>query len=413
MKSNNYLKFLIADFCSQFGAGMCIAVASWRILEITSSNQAVSLGSNINTLSGLIIAIFAGIIIDRFFYKKIILTSFLLRFLFTFASLLVYLLYPEGIISLYFLYLANGIGWNMYQPASKILLQSISNNDNLLKANSLAETSIQISLFTSGFIASFIYRYTGLPIILIISSILLFVSFLSIYSMKMNNEIDIKSENQEKIPISTSMDEILNFLKKRKFIILLGLILYIPFIAANILNVVIPGYVNQTLNGDSSIYGIITMAYGTGACLAGFIIVIFSKRVKMQRLLISCYLIAFISGVLLVINQKIPIAFLLLMLCGMAAPSIRSIIYSIIMVVIPKKLLGRVISLLNAASLIIQIAVTFVIGLAMDNFGANQGFLVYAGMMLLGVLITCMTRNSLSNLNTICENDTKKLGGQK
>ncbi|WP_298048355.1 hypothetical protein, partial [uncultured Bifidobacterium sp.] len=74
---------------------------------------------------------------------------------------------------------------------------------------------------------------------------------------------------------------------------------------------------------------------------------------------------------------------------------IRIAIYSYLMKVIPEGYFGRVISLMNAANLLIQTSMTQFSGMAMDRYGSETGYgfvAILVGLMIL-LAIRCPMRN--------------------
>jgi len=93
MQNRNIKLFLSADLCSQFGAGMTIAVLSWYALDKSGSNQLVATIINANVISGILMSLFAGVIVDNFSKKFITILSYILRILFIAVPLLLLTFY--------------------------------------------------------------------------------------------------------------------------------------------------------------------------------------------------------------------------------------------------------------------------------------------------------------------------------
>ncbi|MCO7127523.1 MFS transporter [Sporolactobacillus shoreicorticis] len=402
MLKGNLQKFLFADLISQFGAGMTMSAMTWYVLDMSNSNQLVAVTVNVNIISGLIMAIFAGTIVDYISSKKIIIFSHFLRAMLILIPLLLIALKGYNVFFIFLLALNNGLGWNLYYPASKGLMQAITNKENLLKINSGAEITMQVGLFSAGAIAGVLYKLIGFNMILVFGICIFVASIIVTYLINVDEE---KSSFQKSSSFVRLFREGFIFLFSHKRFFLFGIVLYIPFIASNAFNIALPGFVKQVLHSSSTTYGFIDMMYGVGACIAGLIIIKLSKKCSKNVIITICFSIAILSGILFFMNHSIVITIVLTLINGFCGPGIRSIVYSIIMDVVPHSLIGRVMSIWNIVSLVIQSTIAGIIGKFMDIFGSEFGFLIYSFIMILGIIIYYLTRNiskfNLAKINTV------------
>lgn len=371
-----YYKFLGTDLLSQFSSGLLISSISWYSISKYSSNELVANLTNVNLISGLLITVLIIPLIDRYNSRSIIKFSQICKLLLILIGILFFVKLNSK-FSLYILALANGIGWNIYFPASKKLIQSLSNNKNIIKNNAFAETTMQIGLFSSGLISGILLKYFN---ILITFGLIFFLSFIAVLLA-----ITLKGKDNY-----SSKDNTFKQKYKYKFVYIffIGIVLYIPFVGANEINTILPGYVNKVLNGSSITYGTIDMMYGVGATIAGFLVAYLARLFDRNTIVWSLFTISIFISLILTINHSPLIAYLLLFILGAVGPSIRILINSFIMTIFPKKSLGKLMSIWNLLSLIIQIFIIRFIGITMDAKGPKIGFLILSLTMLLGLIIS-------------------------
>ena len=72
---------------------MTIAVLSWYALDKSGSNQLVATIINANVISGILMSLLAGVIVDNFSKKFITILSYILRILFISVPLLLLTVY--------------------------------------------------------------------------------------------------------------------------------------------------------------------------------------------------------------------------------------------------------------------------------------------------------------------------------
>ncbi|MGQ2283350.1 MFS transporter [Apilactobacillus kunkeei] len=375
-----YYRFLSADLLSQFSSGVMLSAISWYAISWYKSNDLVANLTNTNLLSGLLITVLIIPIIDKIKENKIIQISLLIKTLMILSSIICCTLFKDIKIGLFIIALANGISWNIYFPASKKFIQNISNIEELNKNNSLSETIMQIGLFSSGLISGILLKYTNILKLLYLILLLSFISTLLSITLKKHSN---NKENKNNINNKYS-----NYNNSYIYLLLIGIVLYLPFVGANEINTILPGYVTEILKGNSIIYGSIDMMYGIGAILSGVLVSYVYKKIKETNIVKYIFICSIIIGVILSINKSIIISYALLFILGIIGPSIRIIINTVTMKTVNSKSIGKLMSIWNIISILLQILLIKSLGNIMDSYGANKGFILYSITMIIGLIIT-------------------------
>jgi len=391
MMKKNYLCFLLSDLLSQFGAGMIMAALSWYVISTFNSNVLVAEVMNMNLLSGLVVSIVVGSFIDNVAPRTMVMLAHLLRILFICLAVGVSFLDNQSHIFLFLVAASNGWGWNIYYPASKSLIRQISNNDGLIKINSITEITMQIGMFSAGAVAGTLYEHIGFMNILYIG-ISLFV-LACLFASLVRTVPTIQNSEIMKESMISHFREGGSYLVQNKHIFLLGIVLYIPFIGSNVFNVAFPGYVSNYLKQDAAMFGLIDMFYGVGACLAGGVVLSLVRKMSSSKIVNVMFIVGIITGILFYVNYSVTFAIFLTLVLGFCGPSIRTVTNTIIMEVVPDTVLGRVMTIWNALSLLVQSLLTFVLGQIMDRYGSHLGFLFYSLLMLVGLLVFSLSKS--------------------
>ncbi len=378
MMKKNFRLFITSDIISQFGAGLILVALNWYIIDIYHSNSLIAIVANINVIAGILISIVAVGILKCINARWLVISSICFRIFFIVLALVLFKMNLDKKLAIYLLALSGGIGWNLYFPASKDILNSFMTEDNALQINSFAEISMQVGLLTATLFSGILYRYVGFKNILVIG-IVLFVSSLLIFS-------SVKYSEQNKIKADKNV-KLFSYFLKEKWLLLLGIVLYIPFIGTNIITTALPGYIKDHLSGNSIVYGITDTMYGVGACLASFVLTFIVKYFNKEKLILFLFIFSIILGAVLSLNQKLSLAIGYIFLLGMVEPVIRTIMYTRTMEIVPSTLLGAVVAFWNFINLILQFFANYGVGKVMDDVGPQWGFIIYAGVMILGSLI--------------------------
>lgn len=378
MMKKNFRLFITSDIISQFGAGLILVALNWYIIDIYHSNSLIAIVANINVIAGILISIVAVGILKCINARWLVISSICFRIFFIVLALVLFKMNLDKKLAIYLLALSGGIGWNLYFPASKDILNSFMTEDNALQINSFAEISMQVGLLTATLFSGILYRYVGFKNILVIG-IVLFVSSLLIFS-------SVKYSEQNKIKADKNV-KLFSYFLKEKWLLLLGIVLYIPFIGTNIITTALPGYIKDHLSGNSIVYGITDTMYGVGACLASFVLTFIVKYFNKEKLILFLFIFSIILGAVLSLNQKLSLAIGYIFLLGMVESVIRTIMYTRTMEIVPSTLLGAVVAFWNFINLILQFFANYGVGKVMDDVGPQWGFIIYAGVMILGSLI--------------------------
>lgn len=378
MMKKNFRLFITSDIISQLGAGMILVALNWYIIDIYHSNSLIAIVANINVVAGMLISLVAMGVLKCINAKWLAISSYCFRIFFIVLALVLFKMNLDKKLAIYLLALSGGIGWNMYFPASKDILNSFTAEDNTLQINSFAEISMQVGLLAATLFSGILYRYVGFENILVIE-IVLFVSSLFIFSA-------VKYSKQNKIKVDEKV-KLFPYLLKEKWLLLLGIVLYIPFIGTNVITTALPGYIKDHLSGNSINYGITDTMYGVGACLASFVLPFIVKYFNKEKLILFLFAFSIILGTVLSLNQKLSLAIGYIFLLGMVEPVIRTIMYTQTMEIVPSTLLGAIVAFWNFINLILQFFANYGVGKVMDKVGPQWGFIIYVGMMIVGSLI--------------------------
>lgn len=378
MMKKNFRLFITSDVISQLGAGMILVALNWYIIDIYHSNSLIAIVANINVVAGMLISLVAMGVLKCINAKWLAISSYCFRIFFIVLALVLFKMNLDKKLAIYLLALSGGIGWNLYFPASKDILNSFTAEDNTLQINSFAEISMQVGLLAATLFSGILYRYVGFENILVIG-IVLFVSSLLIFSA-------VKYSKQSKIKVDEKV-KLFPYLLKEKWLLLLGIVLYIPFIGTNVITTALPGYIKDHLSGNSINYGITDTMYGVGSCLASFVLPFIVKYFNKERLILFLFGFSIILGTILSLNQKLSLAIGYIFLLGMVEPVIRTIMYTRTMEIVPSTLLGAIVAFWNFINLILQFFANYGVGKVMDKVGPQWGFIIYVGMMIVGSLI--------------------------
>jgi MFS family permease len=376
-----FIMFFLADIVSGFGVGMSTIGANWYLLDQTGSATAVGVMLTLNVFAGFLVSPLTGIITDRFNRKNVIQGTFIARAVLIGALTALFILDGFSIYYIYAFAIINGIGWSVYMSASRSLIQELLPEEELSKGNSLIEISLQVGMFMAGAASGFIYKYIGFEAILLINALMFVGSFLFMIFVKYHS-ISLEQNDEGYF---TSFTKGVQYLKTHKLTFLLGIVSIVPLISTMIYNVVLPGYVNDTLHADSVVFGFSDMSYGIGGLLSGLLAAPFAKKISENKAVVVIFILAFATLIGLAANRLVLFIYLGSFIIGLSNSSLRIIMTTMLMEIVPKRLMGRTLSVWMGIALLCQALLASGLGLLIDISSPSVGFVSMGGLMILGL----------------------------
>ncbi len=380
LQNKNFTCYFLADIISGIGSGISFIGFNWFILDVTDSSSSVGLFMALSLFSGLLFFPFAGTIADRFNRQKIlIILNILLGGLISTLSILVYLdiLLFEIV---YLIAVVNGIGFGIFIPASRGLVQELVNKNDLIQCNSLIEISLQISIFFAAGLTGIIYKYFGFSLIILIDGITFFIAAYFLIQIKYK-PIEIEDKKEK---FTTQFFNGIKYLNRNRLIMSFGIFILIPLAVTIASNVILPAYISKYLKAGSVEFGFAEMGYGFGAFLAGVFISKLLAKDSIVVIIIFFYLVSIAVLSYLYLNNFIAGLYAAYFSFGLANTSLKIVLNTLLMEVVPKNQFGRSMAFFMAFTSILQIICTFGIGKLIDRIPANYGYLFLAIIMATG-----------------------------
>lgn len=402
LKRVDYRNFFLSEIFFAFGIGLGTVGANWYLMEKTSSVTAVGIMLALNVIAGFLVSPIIGIISDKFKRKYIILFTYLIQAIA--IIIIALLLFTNGfrIEYLYLFSIINGIGWTTYMSTSRSLLQEILSRENLINGNSLIEICLQVGMFTAGGVAGVFYEYFGFGNMLIFNAILFFLSSIFISRVKYNSIIEHTDES-----FYSSFKSGIRFLTDRPKIFFYGVAAIIPLVATMMFNVVLPGYVSDTLKSSSITFGLSDMFYGIGGFLSGFIAAPFAKSITKNGAVTFFFLTSICTLIGFSFNNYIVLLFLGSFIFGLCNSSLRIVMNTFLMENVPKSFMGRAMSIWMSISLLLQAIASPLMGRMIDSYSPRIGFVCLGLIMIIGIVIHLVLDTLSPNTKSV---ESKKVG---
>ncbi len=316
-RNRNFSFLWTGQLVSTIGNSLTDLAAAIYVYRITGSALSVGLMLMATALPGLVVGLFAGVIVDRYDRKRIMIAADISRGI---LVLLIPFLVPYSIIWLYVLITLSSTLAQFFDPAHESVLPEIASDEELNAANSM----IAISSFGStaiGFAASgLIASLYSIEWAFYVDSLTFFISALCILMVKIP---PFKTEED-----TTATAVVQNLKAGIKFIldapILRSLLMVytLVFLSFGLWNALLLPFSQQALQASEFVFGLQEALTSVGFVLGSFLMARYGERMRGGLWIAISFLGMGIVGIFYGLSTSIPVAIILVMLSGfLNAPS--------------------------------------------------------------------------------------------
>ncbi|MFU2158225.1 MFS transporter [Caldisericum sp. AR60] len=280
-KYRNFRLFFFGQVISVIGTWMQSTAQSWLVLQITNSPFKLGLLSAVQFLPALFLSLYAGVIIDKFSKKKIlILTQSSLAILAFVLGLLVTLKVVQYYQILIIAFLS-GLVNTIDMPARQSFYIELVDKEHLMNAISLNSSAFNLARIIGPGIAGILIGAVGYSLSFYLNAISFVPVIVAIFFVVERTIRPGRFSLRDLEHVNKDAIEGLKYILKIPII----LIIFALFIVVNVFglnfNVLVPTLVKQVFKLQSTDYGFLMSMMGVGALTGSlFLAVISYKGVK-------------------------------------------------------------------------------------------------------------------------------------
>ncbi len=408
---------MFGKITSLIGSNMQSFALSLFVLSTTGSATKFASILAVALIPQLILGPFAGVIVDRFYRKNILIVLDLISGIVVSIFAVSYFIKGEiSLTSIYILVIILSLISTIDSPTLQTIIPTITKKEDLVEANALNSLLMSIGSVISPAIAALAYGSLGLKGVFIINSISFFLSALSEVFLVIPRNI----KKREKLSFNSFINEFkegVGFIVKRKDIInivTLAIILNFAFGSFTVGST----YISKIILKVSDLqYGMIDSAGVIGMIIASFFIGWLSKKNSIGKNLYKSLLIssAVLSGYAIVSfksfveieNSTIYLYLLMLLITFVMclyvglANTFLSINFQYI---VPLEFMGRVSTVMSTGCMVAMPLSNMVYGYLFDKISVSNIFLISSAIMVIAMLLFKKSLLSISiNEKEKCE----------
>ena len=387
-KNKNYSLLWVGGGISLLGDWISTIAAQIYIYDVSNSVNWVVIITISYFLPNILFSPIAGVIIDKYDKKKILLLSELINSIIVFLIFFLLLHQPE--LNTNFIVIFSGLIFlksfsSVFSyPTLASLIPEIVNENELVKANSIDNVKDNLSDLIGPLIAGFLLKVIGAQIAFLIDALSFFISSFMFAQLKVKNEKKISPFTKDEI--LPDLADGFKFLKgnsKVKNIIVLDSCVMLIGGAINMLLYI---FIVDVFSAGAIIYGQL-LALSSGIAI---IISIFFSKIFQSKHMLSLYRVGIailgITYLFFGMNKIKGLLYIFFCFIGIANACLQISLITILQELIPDEIKGRVFSIYITSRSLLSLVSIAGVSLIL-SFISVSSFYSLSGLFLLLILI--------------------------
>ncbi|MEG0276342.1 MAG: MFS transporter [Coprobacillus sp.] len=338
------VSFLSAQTISLFGSSIVQYAIVWYITLSTSSGKMLTISTICGFLPQIMISLFAGVWIDRYDRKKLIMISDSIIALFTFILAIAFINGYKNIWLVFVVLAIRSAGTGIQTPSVNAILPQIVPSDKLMRVNGIHSTLSSIIMFISPAFSGFILSLFSLETTLFIDVVT------AIIGVTITSTISIQRIYQKQSSTVQGLKEGYTYLKDNVFIRRLIIFQFLTLLLITPSAFLTPLMVSRSFGNEVWRLTLSEMTYSLGMISGGLLISLwggFKNRTKTIIIATTMY------GLIMIFMGAAPyfIIYLILnALIGISSPCYNTSITVSIQERVESSMHGRVFSFMQIAT---------------------------------------------------------------
>jgi MFS family permease len=385
LSNRRFLQLWIAQIISSFGDALTNLTLLILINKLTGSTAAIATLSVVVAVPSIVFGLFAGVYVDKFNRKTIMIASDLIRGCLILGLLLVH--NKDQLLLMYVLSFLQAAVGTFFNPARGAVVQQLLKPDQYMAANSMSQTGMIVAGVVGAALAGFLVGLTNsfAPAFLV-DALTFFVSFTIVLMVKVP-KLEIKPSEKTEGMIAPLLEGLKIISSNRTLVAVLvgGGVTMFGLGASNVLYT---PYIINILKVPVTWLGAVSVSETAAMVLSGVLVMGFAAKIKPANVISSCLLAL---GILVSLNAVVPNVWFFIAInfvIGLVVAPLEASFGTLLQGAIANEYMGRVGSgfniVMNSASLI---SMAFS-GVLASLIGVRNVFAVSGGVVAIAAVIT-------------------------
>lgn len=383
----DFRKLWIGQAVSQIGDGLTSLATLIVVSQLTQSTTALAGITIAIALPQLIFGLLAGVFVDRWDRKKIMIISDIIRGVLVMGLLLVRR--PEDVWIFYVLGFLQAAVGTLFDPAKGAMIPHLMEKDMLLAANSLSQTTRVLTGVLGTALAGILVAATGNTgtVAFLLDSLTFFVSAFFIARIMTRVSGNTKHEKVEIKSIMGELSQGVKYIFSRSMLLAVMVVLSVTMLGIGAVNVLFVPFLTNILSTPTEALGMIEAAQVLGMILGSILIGNFAAKISPRILIPAGVLLLGIfiglSGAIPSLGWFYPIIFMV----GFSIAPVNAATSTLMQKLVPDELRGRVGGAMNTVITLASLISMASAGILGDQIGIRMVFYISGGITIIAGLL--------------------------
>ena len=371
VRSPRYFPLWLGQLTSSFGDTLHYIALVVLVFQLTGQGVAVAALVAAEILPVLFLGPVAGVVIDRFSRKSVLIGADLIR-----AALVLTLLWPQGTWHAYLVAAGLAAGNTFFTPTVQAVIPVLTTEEQRLAANSVAWSTGRLVQILASAVAGGLIVFLGTRVAFGLNAVSFLVPAILIAQVRIPAHAGQIGEATRRGPGSFLADarEGLRFARHDPFVSRLLLVQSLASFAVGATSALLVVLAEQHLHLPPAGFAWLIGAIGVGALLGPLIPNLLATDYRDARWLFVPYMIRGIGDIFLAIITPLPLALLILFIYGLNTSTGMVVFSSTVQGVVPDAVRGRVFTLLDVSWNTVRLLSLAIGGVVVDTLGIRPLF---------------------------------------
>lgn len=345
-----------------------------------NSVLALALLLTLELLPGALVAPLAGVVVDGYSKRVVMVVSDLLRMVF---MLLIWWRPTTGMI--YLMAALHSIATAFYLPAKSALIPAVVEESDWPSANGIDQSASSLTMVAGPIIGAELLILTGLKATLIVDSLSFLASALLVARVKSRP----LTRGYAELSLATTVQNVKagwNYIVTNPLVLRLNLMVFVSLLCAGMWMPLAPSFVRDQLSGSSRLVGWQIGIFGLGAILGGLLAPLLVRRFGKGVMVFLGLLTEGLSLSVYALVSHIGVSMLIMFVLGVVVSIVVVSFYSILQTVVEEPFLGRVFSIVKQGENL-AVVLAMVIAVLLHGFLDSHVIILVAGLFYVALTV--------------------------
>lgn len=390
LANRNFRNLWIGQTISQIGDGMSSLTLLIVINQLTGSTAALATAMIVVSVPQLVFGLIAGVFVDRWDRKKIMIASDILRGFLVLGLVLVRR--PEDVWLFYVLGFFQALVGVFFDPAKSAMIPTIVDREHLLAANALSQTTRVVTSTIGAALAGVLagWANSGAPAF-VLDSLTFFVSALFILRLSVPHKAAL-AEGGVRQTLEQMRDGLVYLFSSRLLVSIL-IVFAVTMLGLGAVNVLFVPFLSNILLIPTEALGVVDAAQVVGMVLGSSLVAVLAVRLKPNQMIVLGMIMVGLMVTLIGTATAMWMVLVCLFLLGLFLTPVQTAAATLLQGSVSNELRGRANAALNTVMTTASVISMGLSGLLGDAIGIREVFYLSGAIAILaGFLAASLMR---------------------